>query len=110
MWRRKTGFEDFLEIVRAMPFLTRGRTYRSYYNWNHERQTYEYNYRNIVREDVNVDTLNEYVEGMKHLTEQQKIAALNAWVRQRNGSAVNEFRNIRRQVEYDKRLREYEAS
>ena len=109
MWRKKTGYGDFLAIVKRMNFLTLGRNFRQYYVWNVETKTHTYTYNNQV-EAVNVDTLNKYAESIKGYNELDKIAALRYWVRARNHNATREFRDTRRLYEYEKRLKEYEAS
>jgi hypothetical protein len=111
MWRKKTGFNDFLAIVRRMDFLTRGRTYRSYYRWNPVTKSWSYSYDSRLEvEQVNDEYLMKYAKEIEHLSEEYKISSLNAWVRQRNGNATREFRNTRIIYEYEKRLKEYEAS
>ena len=109
MWRKKTGFNDYLAIVKRMDFLTRGRTYRSYYVWNVVTKRYDYTYNRDV-EQVNEETLDKFIISLTGYPELDRIQALTAWVRQRNGNATREFRHTRTLYEYEKRLREYEAS
>ena len=118
MWRKKTGFNDFLRIVKEMPFLHAGRQYRQYRRWNRHLHRYE----NVEPELLNVDTLQKYVDTLDKQykdsyghyevqsmsLDEYKIMCLNQWVRARNYNATKEFRNTRAKAEYFIRLEKYE--
>ena len=119
MWRKKKDFNEFLSIVKNMPFLHAGRTHRGYRNWNRRTRTYD----GPAYEPLNVETLMNYVNtledtykttyvdgyyGVIPTLEEYKISSLNNWVRLRNYNATKEFRATRKTTEYFNRLEKYE--
>ena len=115
MWRKKKDFNEFLSIVKNMPFLHAGRTHRGYRNWNRRTRTYD----GPAYEPLNVETLMNYVNTLEDLyvktyprgeisLEEYKIISLNNWVRTRNYNVTKEFRATRKTTEYFNRLEKYE--
>ena len=113
MWRKKKDFNEFLGIVKDMPFLRGGRTYRGYRRWNHVTRSYDV----APVEPINIESLMSYVNtledsyqtsGSHSSLEEYKIECLNNWVRLRNYNATKEFRETRKTTEYFNRLEKYE--
>ena len=118
MWRSKKGFNEFVEIVKQMPFLSTDKIYRPYRRWCYNSRTY-------IREEpetLNVESLMKFINTLEDLyaveyadvrndgvtLEEFKIQRLVNWCRLRNYNSTKEFRETRRKYDYFKRLEDYE--
>ena len=114
MWRRQTGFDDFLELVLQWPYLLRG----------HTKTYYDYSKRPYSREVVNLDKqyilkrvadfekeIRDYYgedlesHGGMEAMKINKLKELCKWI---NYNASREFRILKNQMAYFKRLESYE--